>query len=507
MTRSRTHALLGVQEPQIVHRPPDVHSLDGAREAIEFVEAYGMTPDANQVATVELALGEREDFSWAAFEVCDVEPRQNGKGDKIQIREAAGMFVFDEGLIIHTAHELKTAVQAFRRMEHFISRNADLRRQVKFRYANGEQAVEHKSGARIIYLARTGGAGRGFDDADVVIYDEAYALQAEQAAASISTMSVAVNPQVWYASSAGKSDSTMLWALRMRALQGDAGRLAYSEHTAETPRLELNDDGELEVVSPPVDPYDERNIALANPAYGYRISSEFVDGERRAFSANIQLFLRERCGVFDPLPKLTKGKPAKLPAEAWAATVLGDRPEPDVEPGEVTIGYDVSLDGKWSSIAIGFGTQAAPYVELIEHEPGSGYLPARLVELCERWEPIAVGCNGAGPAGATLATVREAFAEAGLADDLLHELKANEYKQACGGLYTTVLEGTLQRPNGQDDLDDAAGRAAERTLGDAWAWDVRQNDDDISPVVAVTVARALLPVKRKRKRKPLSARS
>jgi len=499
--------LLGVQTPQILHLPDDASSRESGRAAIEFARAYGMTPDENQVMTVELALAEQADGMWSCFEFCDVEPRQNGKGDKIQIREAAGMWLFDEGLQIHTAHEVKTAVQAFRRMEAWINANADLRRSVKFRYTNGEQAVEHKSGARILYMARTGGAGRGFDDASTVYYDEAYALEAEQMAASLATMSVAENPQVWYASSAGKATSTALWALRMRALRGDGGRFGYSEHTAERPRLTVDSDGEEVVVSPDIDHHDETLVALANAAYGYRITKEFVDGERRAFSANPQLFKRERLGVFDPLPRETKAKPAKLPADKWAATALGERPAPDVEPGDITIGYAVSHDGAMSSIAIGFGSQSTPYVELIEHEPGSGYLADRLVDLVTTWEPLAVGCNGGGAEGAILSAVEEAFAKAGIDDDLHHSLTASEYKQACGGLYRTVYEGKLTRPNGQTDLDDAAAHAAERTLGDAWAWDTRQPGDDISPMVAITVARALLPVRRKPKRRPLGRRT
>jgi hypothetical protein len=56
-----------------------------------------------------------------------------------------------------------------------------------------------------------------------------------------------------------------------------------------------------------------------------------------------------------------------------------------------------------------------------------------------------------------------------------------------------VIEGRLRRPAGQGPLDVAAGDAAERVLGDAWAWDRRSSAVPISPLVAVTVARALLP--------------
>jgi len=55
----------------------------------------------------------------------------------------------------------------------------------------------------------------------------------------------------------------------------------------------------------------------------------------------------------------------------------------------------------------------------------------------------------------------------------------------------------LKRPDGQGPLDRAAADAAERPLGDAWAWDLRSATVPISPLVACTIARALLPIEAK----------
>ncbi len=492
-TTSPPAAPLGVQEPQILHRPPDVHSLAAAEEAIELARAVGMTPDRSQELTLEAGLGERADGTWSAFEVADIEPRQNGKGDAIQMRELAGLFLFGERLLIHTAHEFPTANEAFLRMVQVIEGDPSLGRQVlRIRFANGEQGIELRSGARLKYRARTGGAGRGFAGADLVVYDEAYALAAEQVAASLPTLSTSPNAQVWYGSSAGLSSSTQLWALRLRALRGDAGRLAYSEHTAE--RLELKADGTL--VSHPIDETDEANVALANPAYGYRISRDYVDAERAAMSGDDGKFGRERLGVWDPLPELVGVKPAKLPADKWAATVTNS--PPTLAEGELALAFDVARDGAWSTIAVASGTVRDTYVEVIDHEPGTGWLPARLAELVTTWNPIAVGCNSAGPAGAQVAGVLEAFATYGIPADRLRLMNAQDYKSACGGFYSAVVEGTVRRLAGQPELEDAGTSAAERPLGDAWAWDRRSETVPISPLVAVTIARALLPTEPER---------
>ena len=123
---------LGVQKPQIVHLPPDVVSLAAAEEAIELADRYGLADgfplDESQKFTLRAALGEREDGSWAAATVGDFEPRQNGKNDTCAARELAGLILFGERLLIHTAHEFPTANEAFLRLVSVFENWDDLRR-------------------------------------------------------------------------------------------------------------------------------------------------------------------------------------------------------------------------------------------------------------------------------------------------------------------------------------------------------------------------------------------
>ena len=480
MTTSRSGVRLGVQRPQILHLPPNVHSHAAATEAIDLADAVGMTLDESQRFTLECWLGEQRDGLWSAFELADVEPRQNGKGDTIQARELAGLFVYGEMLQIHTAHEFPTANEAFLRMVNVIDANPDLSRKVqKIRYANGEQGIELASGARLKYRARTGGAGRGFAGADLVVLDEAYALRAEHMAALLPTLSTSANPQLLLASSAGLSTSTALWQLRLRALRGDAGRLAYCEHTAEQVSVV---DGKI--VSVPIEDVGDRRLwALANPALGSRISEEYVQGELDAMGP--EKFARERLGVFDLLPLDEEEVESKMPQAAWAATVSDEAPE--FGGNEIVIGFAVSIDGEWSSIAIAGGTIQQPYVELIEHRKGVGWLPVRLAELVETWDPGAVGCNGAGPSAAQVGPILASGIKT------ITQLSMADYKSACAGLLADVVEGRLSRPDGQQALDAAMADAIERQLGDGWAWNARGSAVPISPVEAVTVARALLP--------------
>lgn len=483
LSESNVLELLGTQRPQIHHLPPDVHSHARATEAIEFMEALGRPFDESQAVTMTSALGTRADGSWSAFEVADVEPRQNGKGNKIEGREVSGLFLWGEQLQIHTAHEFPTANEAFLRMVALIEANRDLEKRVqRIRFANGEQGVELKNGARLKYRARTGGAGRGFAGADLVVIDEAFAMMAEHAAAIMPTLSASPNPQLWLASSGGLAKSTLLWALRKRALSGNAGRLAYCEHTAED--IALGADGR--VVSRSIDVADRRLWAMANPAIGTRISWDYVEAEFAAMPAD--QFARERLGVFDPLPD-DQASP-KLDPDRWRATATAAGPP----TGRVTLGYDVDLDGRSASITLAAGTISAPYMETLEHRSDVGWLADALVRLVKATDPLAVGYNAAGPALQQVGALSVAFREAGLPSDLLTPLSAADYRAACGTVLTSVNEATLTRPKvKQTPLDNAACDAAERTLGEGWVWDRRQASVPISPLVAGTAAVYLLP--------------
>ena len=159
---------LGLQEPTILHSPPDVVSLAAADEAIELADAYGICDGfplaESQKITLRNGLGERADHSWAATRIADFGPRQGtGKNDKIAARELAGLILFGEKLQIHTAHEFPTANESFLRLVAVFENWDDLRSRVaRIRYANGEQGIELLTGQRLKYRARTGGSGRGF---------------------------------------------------------------------------------------------------------------------------------------------------------------------------------------------------------------------------------------------------------------------------------------------------------------------------------------------------------
>src|SRR5512135_2349968 len=99
--------LIGAHRPRLLVEPPRVSSAGS--EAVDLAASAGLTLDDWQAYSLDVALGERRDGKWSAFEVGLVVPRQNGKGGVLEARELAGLFLFDERLILHSAHEFKTA--------------------------------------------------------------------------------------------------------------------------------------------------------------------------------------------------------------------------------------------------------------------------------------------------------------------------------------------------------------------------------------------------------------
>ncbi len=260
---------------------------------------------------------------WAAREVVILAPRQNGKGVILEVRELAGLFVFGERLILHSAHEFKTARESFLRISSLIENCDDLRKQVKqIRASHGEEGIELKTGQRLNFVARSSGSGRGFTG-DVVILDEAYALTDDMMQAMFPTVSARRNPQIWYTSTAGDIRSYVLGRLRERGYEGEE-HLYFAEWSA-----------------PEGANLDDRSAwEQANPGLGIRISEEAILAERRTLSD--AGFARERLGIWP-----TEATERLIPVELWDAVC-----HPDVEATKEGARLAVEVTPDHSSAAI-----------------------------------------------------------------------------------------------------------------------------------------------------------
>ncbi|MEU4348298.1 terminase [Streptomyces sp. NPDC023838] len=472
------HEVRGVQRPRIFTAPS--YSSSAGQEAVELSAMAGLILDDWQKYALHVGLGERPDGSWSAFEVAINVARQNGKGGIIEARELAGLFLLGEKLILHSAHEFKTSVEAFRRIVALITNTDSLRKRVKaVRRTTGEEAVELLTGQRLRFLARSGGSGRGFTG-NCNILDEDMILGDDAMGALMPTMAAVQDPQVWYFGSAGiGSPSVQLARLRRRALAAmESGQpdpsLAYLEWSIDPHVRECAPD-----CTDHDDPRSPLSVAKANPALGYRLTLEHTERERLTMSEEI--FNRERLGVGD-YPSDQGDTWSVIGEDAWRA--LADGTSSMADP--VAFAVDTTPERSHSAICAAGRSGPAVHVEVVDHRPGTGWVVDRLMELVEKWGPCAVVIDAGGPAASLIPAIRKGLEKLGR-EDLLIEMKTREAAAACGQFFDAVSEQMLVHLD-QAPLATALSGADKRPVGDGWAWARRGVSVDISPLVGVTHA-------------------
>lgn len=300
MSSPRGVPLLGDQEPRLSSLPPFDSDVSG-RNAVRLAERAGLTLDPWQRLVIESGL-RRRGGKWAAFEVALIVARQNGKGTVLEALELAALFLFpDVRLILHSAHEFKTAAEAFLRIRSLVEDRPEFERKVsRIRTAAGAEAIELKDGKRLRFVARSSGSGRGFTS-DLVILDEAYRLGDQEMSALLPTLSARPDPQVWYASTAGDQLSTQLGRVRARGVAGGDGSLAFLEWSADEDAYDASDPADW---------------ARANPGMGIRIAPDYI--EREMLALGPEAFARERLSIGD-YPADGAGAWSVISSDAWGA--------------------------------------------------------------------------------------------------------------------------------------------------------------------------------------------
>lgn len=452
-------------------------------DVAEVCELAGFAPDADQRMMLDGIFGVDEHGKSVAFETAVIACRQNIKTGLFKQCVLGWLFATNVRLIVWSAHEFATSSEAFRDIDELIASDKSFRRKIKSVITgNGKESIELVSGARLIFKTRTKGGGRGLTGSKVIL-DEGFALQPMHMGALLPTMSTQPDPQVLYGSSAGLAESGVLRGVRDRGRAGGDPSLAYFEWCAPDP-AEVCELGELcphTLNTEGCGCDDPANWAKANPALGRRIEVSFIAKERRALPP--EEFGRERMGWWDEPVERT----APLTVDKWNERV--DLESEMLDP--VAFGFDVSPGHKSAAISVtGDREDGKGHGETIEHENGTHWVVKRLVELAQKWNPCAVVLDPAGPAGAFVKELNKR----GFVDEpregqwKLVLTGAREYAQACGSLVKDVNDD-LFKHRGQRSLNQAVEGLRIRPLADAYAWSRKDSTVDISPLVALTMAR------------------
>ena len=437
-------------KPRALVVPPS--SSNAIAEVVDLSASAGLMLDDWQAVALESMLGEREDGTWSAFECGLIVARQNGKGAVLEARTLAGLFLFNEPLILWSAHQFKTASESFRRMLSLIENTDHLRRLVKsVRTSHGEEGIEMLNGSRLKFVARSRNSARGFTG-DLVILDEAQELDTQDLAALIPTLAAVPNPQVIYTGTVSTS-ATTLRSVRDRALAGSSPRLSFVEWSAD----------------PSADSDDRAGWEQANPALTSRLSTEFIEAERQALDESF--FRMERLSIW-PDPDTDQ---RVIALDVWEAS----RIEMPSMGDPVTFGIDAVPDRSWCSIAVAGKTPTGYHTEITDHREGMAWVISRAAEIAERWHPSGFVIDPRGAAGSLIPGMKARGLN-------VIEMSSQDVGAACG-LYFDLVHGGELSHLGQASLNTALAGAKKRAIGDAWGWD-RKHAVDISPLCASTFA-------------------
>lgn len=459
------------------HSSPPRDFTDG-EDVADLCEVAGFTPDPEQRLGLDDIFAVRDGKS-AAFETAVIGSRQNFKTGLLKMAALGWLYITEQRLIVWSAHEFRTAQEAFRDMTELIEGCPYLDQQVKqIHRGNGDEAIELLNGCRVIFKARTKAGGRGLSG-DKIILDEAFALQPTHMGALLPTLSARPDPQVVYASSAGLAQSDVLRAIRDRGRAGDDPSLAYLEWCDDLPGECADPLCTHALGSEGCRLDDPARWARANTALGRRITVDYIAAERRALPP--AEFARERLGWWDE----PEHGQVLIPGDLWAA--CEDRGSQIT--GSPWFGLDVSPDRSTAAIAAAGDTarglshvEITSYDAVLDCRPGVGWVVPRLVDMRSRFPDLRVAI-ASDSAAVSLQTELE---RAGIGVDLV---SSADLKAACGLFFDKAIAGQL-RHLGQPDLSGAltAARKHQEDGETAWRWGRRRSTGDITALYAATLA-------------------
>lgn len=465
--------LLGSQTPRLSNFP--LYATTLGDDAIDLAELAGLKLLPWQELLIRASLGEGggSDSNWSASNVCLITPRQQGKNFVVYVRELAGLFLLGER-IIHTAHEFATADDAWKEMKGIIE-GCDLDEECLHPHLHGgaEVSFRHKNGGFIRYRARGNGSMRGITKINVVIADEAFALDDRQMGSFKPIMQAADRRQLWLTSSAGFDTSEVLSRFREQGIDGSNERLLFAEWSCE--------EGS--------NPSDRSLWPIAMPSLGVENVSPIAAIEDNFMTLSLQEFARENLGMWDD-PAMT----SVIAFEAWeACTVELVR---GVSPivGDRVASLDVAPQMEWASIVgAGFDSDHRSHVEVVKNDKGTDWvLPTFQRMIASEHPPIAV-CLQAGGKSSMFGPELEQMGY-----EVVY-LSQQEVGRATARFETDIEDQTLTH---YDDplLKAGLGGADKYNIGDAarsggWGWLRRSTSVDITGIVAASYANHLLTLK------------
>ena len=336
-TRDELDGLMGSVTPRVATpRRLDLKTHGPILSALDDVAGFEFFQWQRNVADL---LGEvRADGKWQRRVCLVCVARQNGKTTLAARRILAGLFVFGDFHILHTAADRAVPRTVFEEIAGMIDQSPTLQRQVRsVRWANGQESVSLRDGSWYRVVAPNQATVRGYPKVGLVVLDETREHRDDALWSAILYCQRAhPNPQVLTVSNAGDPDSLVLNRLR------DRGRAAAEDPEAD-PSMAYAEWSAPEAAA--VD--DPQYWPAANPSLGRLIYGSALLEELRTDTP--ERFRTEAlCQWVDVTSRHA------IPWAEWVA--CADRELPDFEPGSQRVWAAIDLDPERSAAALLVGT-------------------------------------------------------------------------------------------------------------------------------------------------------
>jgi len=464
-------------------------------EVEERCRDFGDQFDTWQDGLGQVVLGLRADGSFAATVggITMSIPRQVAKTFIVMRIVVALCTLFPDLTVIWTAHRMRTATNTFQKMKAFVLRQevrgylrAGSNQGTAIRDANGEQEIPFANGSKILFGAREQGFGRGFDEVDIEVFDEAQILTIKALEDMVAATNQSRFPHgalLFYMGTPPRPEDPgeMFAARRREALEHKAGMPDFGEPVAAGDALYVECSADANVGAPGGPGLDSpEQVEKANPSYPHRTPPVSVKRLRKNLP-NDDAWRREGLGVWDD-----DNLSSTITKPVWSALGTTDVPS----EGRKAFAVKFSVDGSTVSLCAALQPDEGPvHVELVDRAPmsaGLDWIVRFLAPLAKSTTQIVVD----GKAGtAPLVTALNA---AGVRGRVLITPTTEQVTAAHATFLQAVLTGDVRHSDvpGQKGLDDAALGADKRPIGTmgGFGWRPIREGVDVTPLEGVTFA-------------------
>lgn len=394
-------------------------------------------------------------------------PRQVGKTYFVLAMLVILCVLFPGLQVVWTAHHLRTSTKTFTTLRGICRRKKIAPLIRAMRATNGEQQVAFTNGSMIMFGARSQGFGRGFDEIDIEVFDEAQILDTKSLEDMIAATNQARNPHgalVFFMGTPPRpADPSEAFELRRaKALEGKSKKAIW---------LEIGAD-------PQSDPDDRAQWSAMNPSFPSRTPAESLE-RLREILGDEESWNREGRGIWD-----AAGGQRVIDEESWRR--IADPSSMAID--RLTLAIDVAPDRSVATVALsGQRADGTWHIEVDDERKGTDWIGPWVTDRASRNRLHAVVVDEMS------GLVEERKGRRYLAGtDVAITLAASEGRDmaiACAKLFDSVMgSAPTVRHTDQPQLNVALSVARKRPLGAGWAWNRKDATSDITPIVATTLA-------------------